>query len=68
MGEVVDDLHMLSRQVYFWHWSKEPMGVLCRLSPKMFAYFKDAQSEDELMKSINVECINNGFAEDHDRH
>lgn len=68
MCEVVDDLHVLGRQVYFWHWSKEPMGVLCRLRPEAFSYFKDAQTEDELMKSLNVECVNNGFSGDHDRH
>lgn len=52
---VVDDLHVLNRTVYFWHWSKEPMGVLCRLKPNMFALFKDAQTEDELLKSVSLE-------------
>lgn len=31
------------------------MGVLCRLKPKMFALFKDAQTEDELLKSVSME-------------
>lgn len=54
---VVEDLQMLQRKVYFWHWSKEPMGVLCRLNSKMFALFKDAQTEDELVKSISVPAV-----------
>lgn len=33
------------------------MGVLCRLDSKMFALFKDAQSEDELVKSISVPAM-----------
>lgn len=52
---IVEDLHLLKRKVYFWHWSKEPMGVLCRLDSKMFALFRDAQSEDELLKSVSIE-------------
>lgn len=48
-------MHLLQRKVYFWHWSKEPMGVLCRLDSKMFQLFKDAQTEDELLKSVNLE-------------
>lgn len=31
------------------------MGVLCRLKGKMFALFKDAQTEDELLKSVSLE-------------
>lgn len=31
------------------------MGVLCRLDPKLFALFRDAQTEDELLKSVSVE-------------
>lgn len=31
------------------------MGVLCRLDSKMFALFKDAQTEDELLKSVSME-------------
>lgn len=52
---VVEDLQLLQRKVYFWHWGKEPMGVLCRLDSKMFSLFKDAQTEDELLKSTGIE-------------
>lgn len=52
---IVEDLHLLKRKVYFWHWNKEPMGVLCRLDSKMFTLFRDAQSEDELLKSVSIE-------------
>lgn len=31
------------------------MGVLCRLDAKMFPLFKDAQTEDELLKSVHME-------------
>lgn len=31
------------------------MGVLCRLDSKMFTLFRDAQSEDELLKSVSIE-------------
>lgn len=59
---IVEDLHLLQRQVYFWHWSKEPMGVLCRLDSKMFALFKDAQTEDELLRSVSIENGKQGAA------
>lgn len=51
---VVDDLHRLKIQMYFWHWNKGPMSVLCRLDPEMFALFKDAQTEEELLKTLNM--------------
>lgn len=51
---VVEDLHRLKKQVYFWHWNKKPMSVLCRLDPEMFALFKDAQTEEELLKILNT--------------
>lgn len=38
------------------------MGVLCRLDPKMFALFKDAQTEDELLKSVSMENGKQGTA------
>ncbi|XP_031629887.1 sodium-independent sulfate anion transporter-like isoform X2 [Contarinia nasturtii] len=59
---VVEDMHLLHRKVYFWHWNKEPMGVLCRLNSKMFALFKDAQTEDELLKSVSLENGKEGTA------
>lgn len=59
---VVEDMHLLQRKVYFWHWSKDPMGVLCRLDSKMFALFKDAQTEDELLKSVSLENGKQGTA------
>lgn len=31
------------------------MGVLCRLDSKMFTLFRDAQTEDELLKSVSME-------------
>lgn len=51
---VAEDLHRLKIQVYFWHWNKTPMSVLCRLDPEMFALFKDAQTEEELLKTLNT--------------
>lgn len=36
------------------------MGVLCRLDSKMFQLFKDAQTEDELLKSVSLENGNQG--------
>lgn len=38
------------------------MGVLCRLNPKMFALFKDAQTEDELLRSVGIENGKQGAA------
>lgn len=35
------------------------MGVLCRLNSEMFTLFKDAQTEEELLKSINGENSGN---------
>lgn len=60
---VFEDLHLLNRRVYFWHWNKEPMGVVCRLDSRMFAYFKDSQSEEELLKSLHMEKHTNGAVE-----
>lgn len=61
---VVEDMNLLHRRVFFWHWGKEPMGVLCRLDPKMFALFKDAQTEDELIKSFSLENGKQGISVD----
>lgn len=33
------------------------MGVLCRLKPKMSSLFKDANCEEELLKTLNVENV-----------
>lgn len=38
------------------------MGVLCRLDSKMFALFKDAQTEDELLRSVSMENGKQGAA------
>lgn len=53
-------MHLLNKEVYFWHWNKEPMSVLCRLDEKMVNLFKNAPIQDELMKLESTETINQG--------
>lgn len=57
MCTIVDDLYLLNKVVYFWNWNKDTMGVLCRLKSKMSALFKDANCEEELLKSLNIENV-----------
>lgn len=52
---IVDDLHLQKKKVYFWNWSKDPMGVLCRLDSKLCNLFKDVQADDEAFKTLNRE-------------
>lgn len=57
MCTIVEDLYLLNKVVYFWNWNKDTMGVLCRLKSKMSALFKDANCEEELLKTLNIEHI-----------
>lgn len=57
MCTIVDDLYLLNKVVYFWNWNKDTMGVLCRLKSKMSTLFKDANCEEELLKSLNIENV-----------
>lgn len=69
MCTIVDDLYLLNKVVYFWNWNKETMGVLCRLKSKMSALFKDANCEEELLKTLNIDIVNisNGISSQTDK-
>lgn len=57
MCTIVEDLYLINKVVYFWNWNKDTMGVLCRLKSKMSSLFKDANCEEELLKTLNIEHI-----------
>lgn len=69
MCTIVEDLYLLNKVVYFWNWNKETMGVLCRLKSKMSSLFKDANCEEELLKTLNIEnvIVSNSFSSQTDK-
>lgn len=53
LESLVGDLHLLEKKTFFWNWSREAIGVMHRTNAKVAELFKEARTEDELLKLLN---------------
>lgn len=52
MESLIDDLQLLHKDVYFWNWNHETIGVMYRTNAKHVHLFKTASNEEDLLKMM----------------